>query len=151
MERLFRLRRESRRALGGNEDGQAMVEFVLVLPLFLALIFIAIGYGITLNDYQRVNDIARTAARAASIGRFNPQFSGQADPACAAAIDAATQAANGLKLQTQPTCAYPNGEKPNEPVTITVTVEPSNAISSIPFLSDALPSTLTSHATALLQ
>ena len=56
-----------------DERGQAMVEFVLVLPLFLGLVFLAIGFGITLNNYLRVTDVARVAARAASIARFGGQ------------------------------------------------------------------------------
>jgi Flp pilus assembly protein TadG len=130
-----------------DEGGQAVVEFALILPIFLGLIFVAIGYGITLNNYLRVTDIARVAARAASVARF----SGQPSP-CAAAFTAANQAAAGLTLTQAPTCTpCPPACSPGDPFTVIVTIQSQNALTAIPFLSLALPSTLTSHATVLLQ
>jgi Flp pilus assembly protein TadG len=134
-----------------DEDGQAIVEFVLILPIFLGLIFVAIGFGITLNNYLRVTDIARVAARAAAVARF----SGQSDP-CKAAVAAATAAAGGLTFTPgSPTCVpnCPNNPQcnPGDPITVSVTVQSKNALTSIPFLSLALPATLTSDATVLLQ
>lgn len=129
-----------------DEGGQAVVEFALILPIFLGLIFVAIGYGITLNNYLRVTDIARVAARAASVARF----SGQTDP-CAAAIAAADAAAGGLTLTQPAACTYPNGNQPGDPITVSVTVQSQNALTSIPFLSLTLPDTLTSDSTVLLQ
>ena len=129
-----------------NEGGQAIVEFTLILPIFVGLIFVAIGYGITLNNYLRVTDVARVSARAASVARFD----GEPDP-CAAAIAAAKDAAGGLTLTQDPTCTYPKGNSPGEPITVTVTVQSQNVINNIPFLSATLPDTLTSNATVLLQ
>ena len=129
-----------------DEKGQAMVEFVLVLPLFLGLVFLAIGFGITLNNYLRVTDIARVGARAASIARF----SGQPNP-CKAAVTAATAAAGGLAFTSPVSCTYPNGNQPGQPVIVTVTIDSQNALTTLPFLSVALPKTLTSKATVVLQ
>ena len=129
-----------------DEGGQAIVEFTLILPIFVGLIFVAIGFGITLNNYLRVTDIARVAARDAAIARF----SGQADP-CAAAVTAANDAAGGLTLTQDPTCTFPGGNTPGQPITVTVEVNSQNAIRNIPFMNYALPATLTSKATVLLQ
>jgi Flp pilus assembly protein TadG len=133
-----------------RQNGQAMVEFALILPLFVALILIVIGFGITLSDYLRVTDIARTAAHDAAIARF----SGTSNP-CQAAISGAAQAAGGLKFAdpAKPaTCSYPQGsQNPGDPITVTVTVNSENTINNIPFLSLVLPNTLTSTATETLQ
>ena len=129
-----------------RQDGQAMVEFALILPLFVALVFIVIGFGITLNNYLRVTDVARVAARQASIARFSG-----GDP-CTAAITAATSAADNLTLSQPPTCTTPNQPpKTGDPITVSVTVDSQNAIDDIPFISVLLPKTLTGTATVLAQ
>src|SRR4029077_11606290 len=115
-------------------------------PLFLGIVFLAIGFGITLNNYIRVTDVARVAARAAAGARFG----GQANP-CTAAVTAANQAASGLTFTQPVSCTYPNGNQPGQPVTVSVTIQSQNALTTIPFLSVALPATLTSNATVLLQ
>ena len=52
-------------------EGQAILEFVLVLPLIVTLIFVLIQVGLTFNTYLRVTDAARVAARAAAVARFS--------------------------------------------------------------------------------
>ena len=132
---------------GAERDGRGKAAVDLDMLIFLGLIFVAIGYGITLNNYLRVTDIARVAARAASVARF----SGQPSP-CAAAFTAANQAAAGLTLTQAPTCTpCPPACSPGDPFTVIVTIQSQNALTAIPFLSLALPSTLTGHATVLLQ
>jgi Flp pilus assembly protein TadG len=148
-----RIRDVSRRAR--DENGQAIVEFTLILPIFVALIFIAIGYGITLNNYLRVADIARVAALDGSIARFDsttPECNGVTahDCICNTATAAATQATDGLVLDGPVGCDVPNTAT-GEPLTVTVTVKSENAIRSIPFMNLALPDTLTSKATVVLQ
>jgi len=133
-----------------GEGGQAVVEFVLILPIFLGLLFAAIGYGITLNNYERVTDIARVAARAAAIGRFDPRFAAQSNPPCAAANAAAQQAANGLTI-TAVNCSPNSPPAPGDPITISVTIQSENAIRTVPFLNLLLPSDLTGDSTALAQ
>ena len=50
-----------------RQKGQSMVEFALILPLFV-FIFLAIMYmGMLFADYLSFNDIARSAARYAAI------------------------------------------------------------------------------------
>jgi Flp pilus assembly protein TadG len=129
------------------ERGQAIVEFVLILPIFLGLIFAAIGFGLTLNSYSRVTDVARVAARAASIARF------AGNEPCAQADSAATKAAAGLTLLGPPSCSCPDPQciTPGDPITVTVTIKSENALSNVPFLGLVLPTTLTGKATALVQ
>jgi Flp pilus assembly protein TadG len=135
-----------------REDGQAIVEFTLILPVFLGLVFIAIGYGITLNNYLRVTDLTRDAARAGAVARFTGN-----DP-CDTALTTATNAATreGLTVVTAgpnaSKCTYPNTNKnPGDPIEVSITIQSPNAIGTIPFISRALPDTLTSASMVLLQ
>jgi len=109
-----------RRAIGElrKSEGQAILEFVLVLPLVVTLVFVLVQLGITFNNYLQVTDAARVAARAAAVARLQ----GQPDP-CQAATQAAgkvvTLGSNDFQVQ----CSFPNGgsQQPGDPVAITVT------------------------------
>jgi Flp pilus assembly protein TadG len=60
------------RKLRHNVDGQALVEFALVLPLLAVLLFGVIQFGIALNNYVTLTDAVRAGAREASVSRFSP-------------------------------------------------------------------------------
>ena len=51
----------------GAEAGQDLVEYALVLPLFLLLIFSIIEFGILFFQYSTVSNAAREGARAAAV------------------------------------------------------------------------------------
>ena len=71
-------------------EGQAILEFVLVLPLVITLVFVIVQLGITFNNYLQVTDAARVAARAAAVARFN------GDTPCNAAQKAVDNLNDGL-------------------------------------------------------
>lgn len=50
-----------------KSKGQSLVEFALILPLFLFLIFAIIYAGMLFHDYSALSSIARSAAREAAI------------------------------------------------------------------------------------
>ena len=50
-----------------KNKGQSLVEFALILPLFLFLVFAIIYCGMLFHDYSSLSSIARSAAREASI------------------------------------------------------------------------------------
>jgi Flp pilus assembly pilin Flp len=52
----------------GEEDGAAAVEFALLLPLLVALLFGFIQFGIAFNDRIQATNAAREAARLAVVG-----------------------------------------------------------------------------------
>ena len=54
-----------------NEKGQSLVEYALVLPLLLLLIFGIVDFGRYFHAYLTVDHAGREAARAASIGSAN--------------------------------------------------------------------------------
>jgi Flp pilus assembly protein TadG len=72
-----------------REEGQALVEFTLVLPVFLVLVLAIIQFGIAFHQYLVLTDAVRAGARVASVSRFAP------DPV-AAATDAVVAAAGDL-------------------------------------------------------
>lgn len=52
-----------------NEDGQAVVEFALVMPLLLLLLLGIIQFGSIFRDYIALTDATRVGARQASVAR----------------------------------------------------------------------------------
>ena len=50
-----------------KQKGQALIEFALVLPFFLLLVFSLIYTGMLFHDYSTLTNIARTAARDRAI------------------------------------------------------------------------------------
>jgi Flp pilus assembly protein TadG len=64
-----------------KEQGQAMTEFVLVLPLLALLLFAVIQFGILFNHYLTVTDAARAGARRGAVSRQDPDPAGAAEQA----------------------------------------------------------------------
>jgi TadE-like protein len=71
------------------EEGQAMVEFALVLPILLMIVMGIIQFGILFNNYVTLTDAVRAGARQAAVSRDLP------DPV-AAASDRVKQSGAGL-------------------------------------------------------
>lgn len=67
-----------------DESGAVFVEFVLVLPFFLFLIFTMVGYGAMFSFRQTLSQAATEGARAAAIAPSNVTFAQRRDRAIAA-------------------------------------------------------------------
>ena len=50
-----------------NNKGQSLVEFALVIPFFLLLVFGIIYSGMLFHDYSTLSNLARSAGREAAI------------------------------------------------------------------------------------
>lgn len=50
-----------------KQKGQSLVEFALVIPFFLLLIFGLIYSGMLFHDYTSISNMARSAAREAAV------------------------------------------------------------------------------------
>jgi Flp pilus assembly protein TadG len=50
-----------------NEDGQALVEMALVIPLLLFILFAIIDFGEALNQYNDTTNLANIGARAVAV------------------------------------------------------------------------------------
>lgn len=57
-----------------DEKGQAMVEFVLVLPIFLLILFLIVDMGWLFYNYVSVENAARNAARVACVEYDNVNY-----------------------------------------------------------------------------
>jgi TadE-like protein len=53
-----------------NESGQSSVEFALVLPLLLFVLFAIVEFARAYNAYNDLNQMAATGARYAAVGRY---------------------------------------------------------------------------------
>ena len=74
-----------------NEQGQTMVEFALVVPLLLVVLFGIIQFGVVYNDYVTLTDATRVGARKAAVSRH------EADPV-GETVDKVESSASGLDL-----------------------------------------------------
>lgn len=72
------------RRAGSRERGAAAVEFAIVLPLLLLLVFGIIDFGRSFNDYISLRQGVRDAARQAVVGEFPGCGSGNAGLICTA-------------------------------------------------------------------
>jgi Flp pilus assembly protein TadG len=52
-----------------REEGQTMVEFTLVVPILLIVVFAIVQFGILYNDYISLTDATRIGARKAATAR----------------------------------------------------------------------------------
>jgi Flp pilus assembly protein TadG len=59
-----------RRRTATQEQGQAMVEFALVLPVLCVLLLAVIQFGIVFNNYITLTDAVRAGARTGAVSRL---------------------------------------------------------------------------------
>lgn len=52
-----------------RDDGQAFVEFAIVLPLLVMLVLGICQFGLAFNNYLSITDATRVGARAAAVNR----------------------------------------------------------------------------------
>jgi Flp pilus assembly protein TadG len=89
-----------------REDGQALVEFALVLPLLAVLLFAVIQFGIAFNNYVTLTDAVRAGARNAAVARFASSPGAEAEVAVRDAAVNLDQA----KLSVTVTSTWARGE-----------------------------------------
>lgn len=53
-----------------DDTGQAVIEFALVLPLVLFVLFLIVEFGRVFNAYNDVNQMAADGARMAAVNRY---------------------------------------------------------------------------------
>lgn len=104
----------------GNQGG-AMIEFALVLPVFLILVFGIIEFSIALYDKAVMTNASREAARAGVIFRTpaltNEQIISVAMNACANNLVSFADAS------PQVTISKPSGSTIGNPLTVTISYE----------------------------
>ena len=65
----------------GDERGQTMAEFAIVLPVLVVLLFGVIQFGILFNNYVTLTDAVRAGARMAAVSRNDADPTGAATTA----------------------------------------------------------------------
>jgi Flp pilus assembly protein TadG len=96
-------------------DGQAFVEFVIVLPV-LVMLLVGIGqFGLAFHNYLSITDATRVGARAAAVKRT----AGACD-AARTAIQNTVSTKQWSTISTRITCATPDGTDTGDPINLTV-------------------------------
>jgi Flp pilus assembly protein TadG len=101
-----------------GEDGATLVEFALIVPVLLLLVFGIIEYGVAFNASSNVNQSARAGGRAAAILSTDPELEFNAAAAAAVGLSIDPSSIQGtpqvcvgpvLGTDTNP-CDNPNTE-----------------------------------------
>lgn len=71
---VLKLKRFRYRNSEANERGQSMVEFVLVLPIFLLLVFSIVDFGMGFHAWLTVTNSAREGARLGAVRGSNAEI-----------------------------------------------------------------------------
>jgi Flp pilus assembly protein TadG len=90
--------------------GQAIVEFALILPIFLLLVLGSMEFGLVFHQYQIVTSASREGARAATLGGTDAEVR--------AAVNSAASTINSGALTTT---ISPAARVRGNAVTVTVT------------------------------
>ena len=101
----------------GRDDGQAMVEFVLVLPLLLGFLFLMIQGGVAYHDKITMTDAVRVAARAAAVNRTT---AGGPCAAASTAIQNTLSSSQWSVASSRIVCNTPSGAVLGGPIEIKI-------------------------------
>lgn len=88
-----------------RQDGQATVEFALVLPILILVLVAIVQFGVTYSHYISLTDAVRTAARAAAVN------GGSQAAAQAAADQSAGSGAVRIQAQSDGTSVRVTGSR----------------------------------------
>ena len=124
-----------KKILSGEKGGSA-VEFAIILPILIMLIFGIIQFGIAYNKYVSVAHAVREGARLAAVGLYeDPGFDFE---------QAVRDSAPTIDIETI-SVENPEGLEIGNPVVVTITVE--TFFIEIPMAGSWGPIQLTSQAT----
>jgi Flp pilus assembly protein TadG len=112
----MRIRTQTFRAKLQQTNGQAFVEFALVLPLLVMLLMGIVQFGLAFHNYLAITDATRVGARAAAVKR-----TAGACAAATTAIQNTVSAKQWSTISSRITCTTPDGTDTGDPVKITVT------------------------------
>ena len=136
-----------------NNRGTAIIEFVIVMPLFFLMMFGMLYGGIMLHDYNGLNELTRAAARAGAIEQTDDDTKEEEENAESPTKKVArikkfiTDNGNNYLLLysvVENTIVVKDDEKINEEDAIIVSVS-ANRTDDIPLIvEDLLPQTISS-------
>jgi Flp pilus assembly protein TadG len=102
-----------------DEQGQTVVEFALVVPILLVILFGILQFGAVYNDYVTLTDATRVGARKAAVSRHSATPEADAEEAVrnsATGIDKPCNGGTGL-------CVAVAADKWEHGADVTVTAE----------------------------
>jgi Flp pilus assembly protein TadG len=149
---LIHAQRQKLAARALAEDGVALVEFALVLPLLLLLLFGMLDFGRAFNYWIDSTHLANEGARWAVVNK-NPASTGTLQQYLQQQADTAELRNGGTAAVPDPmqVCvSFPNGQVVGEPVQVTASV----TYHWLPFLGDRigiLATTVTGSSTMRLE
>ena len=111
-----------------SDGAQSLLEFALILPMFLVLVFGVIDFGMGLRAYISVSSATREGARYAAVGNPGGTFatggSGQCNGSTTTtAVGRVCMTLNGLNLAniSNVSVTYPDGHAPGYSVHVAAT------------------------------
>jgi Flp pilus assembly protein TadG len=104
-----------------RENGQAMTELALVLPIFAVLLLAIVQFGIAFNNYLTLTDATRTGARKAAVSRFIGDNGASAKQAVKTAASSLNQAVltPGISVTSINASGVADWSTPGDVVTVT--------------------------------
>ncbi len=125
-----------------NKRGQAMVEFAIIIPFFIFMLYGFSYMGMFFHDYLTLNEMTRDITRQASVGisldKIKTNYSGQTFLTSVYIFDPKTN----IQLVTAPE----NGKDASEGENITVTLTAVRNVTKDSFW-EVLPEKITSSLT----
>ena len=118
-----------------DEQGQAMTEFAVVLPIVALVLFAIVQFGIAFNNYLTLTDAVRRGARTAAVSR-------QTGSGSSATVAAVQQAAADL-TQSKLNVSVSSTWLPGDDVSVTATYPYSISLFGMVVASGNLTSTTT--------
>lgn len=101
----YKKRRGVVRSIMADTQGASTVEFALIVPVLITLIFAIFQFGMAFGDHLAITHAAREGARQAAVGQFNEEeIRARAYPVDLASI----------------TVSYPSGNIHGQPVQVRV-------------------------------
>jgi hypothetical protein len=136
-----------------RESGQALVEFALILPLFLMIVVGIIQFGVGLNFWLDMQRIANQGARWAVVNEYPGCPRSGPNTPCATTLQeylASSEVAQGENLDVH--ICFPAGATVGNPVRVKIT-QPLNFLSVVTFFTpgSGLNIDLTAEATMRLE
>jgi Flp pilus assembly protein TadG len=152
--RASRSLRPKRLAFARREDGVAAVEFAVLLPVLLLIVFGILDFGRAMNYKNELTQLANQAARYAAVNR-DPADPTSPFPSCAALKSYLSDPANVdtpemADMIKHGTVTITPGSTVGDPVTVKLTT----TFSFLPFISSAIgaaSSSLSGEATMRLE
>ena len=137
-----------------DERGASLVEFAVVLPFLLLLIFGMIEFGLIFAQFNEIRHGAREGARYAAVSR--PDYDGEGETGDFADVLAVTcNSINLPNIAITITLTYDDADTSSTPDRFeygTVTVDAdTSSLTGVPLVSNLIPDSLSNSATFRLE